>query len=241
MCSSLDVIEHSSRWNYKKQSSFIYPNRWKTPHVTRRIGWSLSLRCGQEWHPICLSLSDTAQITRQRLSTPTQFQFGIYRCFRWNPIFCEISNFPRIYSTIFFFEIIDIRTFKCCRTECQHENGGFSSCVEGQCCHSLCGTRLSNSWNKVIIQFSSCVAQMYKCTYIYIRDKLSQCLCMYQEKLWEVSISLMSVMNNCAQPSKSFLADRSNDFNDYQNTHTHNSIITYVLYQHTSKRWQDFK
>jgi hypothetical protein len=155
--------------------------------------------------------------------------------------FCEISNFPRIYSTIFFFEIIDIRTFKCCRTECQHENGQFSSCVERQCCHSLCGTRLSNSWNKVIIQFSSCVAQMYKCTYIYIRDKLSQCLCMYQEKLWEGSISLMSVMNNCAQPSKSFLADRSNDFNDYQNTHTHNSIITYVLYQHTSKRWQDFK
>lgn len=170
LCSSLDVIEHSSRWNYKKQSSFIYPNRWKTPHVTRRIGWSLSLRCRQEWHPICLSLSDTAQITRQRLSTPTQFQFGIYRCFRWNPIFCEISNFPRIYSTIFFFEIIHIRTFKCCRTECQHENGQFSSCVERQCCHSLCGTRLSNSWNKVIIQFSSCV--LHKCinvrTYIYV-------------------------------------------------------------------------
>ena len=96
--------------------------------------------------------------------------------------FCEISNFPRIYSTIFFFEIIDIRTFKCCRTECQHENGQFSSCVERQCCHSLCGTRLSNSWNKVIIQFSSCVAQMYKCTYIYIRDKLSQCLYMYRTK-----------------------------------------------------------
>lgn len=41
-----------------------------------------------------------------------------------------------------------------------------------------------------------------------------------RELLRGIHLSLMSVMNNCAQPSKSFLVDRSNDFNDYQNTHT---------------------
>ena len=74
--------------------------------------------------------------------------------------FFEISNFPRfcIKQIFWFFKIIH-RTFECCRTECQPENGQFSSCVERQCCHSLCGPRLSSSRNKVI-PISSCVAQI---------------------------------------------------------------------------------